>query len=224
MRSIQQDSILCSNELNKKVSHRPPTVSDFDLVRMPFIHKRTLQPWSVHRSLTTRKYIATVVQSTEESLSSTGSNSNKVKHIQCPFVTERDARKFCTAYSPPQLVTTDSNNCMLCRITTTQPKRHCRNCGANICEGCTQRWGRCMVPKTYLSIQQQSSSTVRVCKSCDWFSNAFCMALLQGRFEDSLQLYERVSCKKRRKGQKYNVYGSQSESCLTIPVVRLAHF
>jgi hypothetical protein len=33
---------------------------------------------------------------------------------------------------------------------------------------------------------------VRVCKSCDWLSNAFCMALIQGRYQDALILHDTV--------------------------------
>ena len=44
-----------------------------------------------------------------------------------------------------------------------------------------------MVPRTYLST---TSLTVRVCSSCDWLSNAFCIALLQGRADDAKLLYD----------------------------------
>jgi len=176
---------------------RPRVVSDFDMSRMPVIHKRTLYPWSVHRSLTNGKFIATVARATSASSTSTGS-SFKLKHVQFPFPTEREARKFCKAYSPPKLVTHAGNACMLCQntlpsMTTTQQqnlcRRHCRNCGAVICERCTHRWGLRMVPKTYVP---QIATTVRVCKSCDWLSNAFCMALLQGRYQDAQLLLESV--------------------------------
>lgn len=31
--------------------------------------------------------------------------------------------------------------------------------------------------------------TARVCRTCDWLSNAFCMALIQGKYDDALALY-----------------------------------
>jgi len=177
---------------------RPRTVSDFDMSRMPVIHKRTLHPWSVHRSLTTGKYIATLVRKQENAASS--SQTSKVKHVQFPFRGEREARKFCKAYSPPKLVVADTvPACMLCQArfshtqqqqSSAQQRRHCRNCGIVLCDRCTHRWGLRMVPKTYVP---QAAMTVRVCKSCDWLSNAFCMALLQGRYQDALQLYDTVS-------------------------------
>jgi hypothetical protein len=45
-----------------------------------------------------------------------------------------------------------------------------------------------MIPKTYINSAQ--SLTVRVCKTCDWFSNAFCIALLQGKVEEAQQIFE----------------------------------
>jgi hypothetical protein len=108
--------------------------------------------------------------------------------LQMPFKTEREARKFCKAYSPPKLLT-GVYTCYLCSATASAT-RNCRNCGAVICERCSRRWGLRMVPKTYYATP--NALTVRVCKSCDWLSNAFCMALLQGRFHDAVFLYNTV--------------------------------
>eukprot|EP00539_Tryblionella_compressa_P012645 CAMPEP_0178826392 /NCGR_PEP_ID=MMETSP0746-20121128/6725_1 /TAXON_ID=913974 /ORGANISM="Nitzschia punctata, Strain CCMP561" /LENGTH=290 /DNA_ID=CAMNT_0020488209 /DNA_START=134 /DNA_END=1007 /DNA_ORIENTATION=+ len=63
---------------------------------------------------------------------------------------------------------------------------HCKNCGAQICDKCSRRWGIRMLPKTYVS---GNSLTVRVCKACDWLSNAFCMALLQGQYDNALLIH-----------------------------------
>ena len=46
-----------------------------------------------------------------------------------------------------------------------------------------------MIPKTYVH-PAYHAQTVRVCKSCDWLSNAFCLALLQGRFQDAVKIVE----------------------------------
>lgn len=175
---------------------RPRVVSDFDMSRIPVIHRRILHPWSVHRSLATGKYIATVARYTTTNVDLNYSPTLKLKHTQHPFPTDREARRFCKAFSPPKLVTGVVDGCQLCHVNPTSyssssaPRRHCRNCGAVICERCTQRWGVHMVPKTY--VPQKMASTVRVCKSCHWLSNAFCMALLQARYQDALRLYETV--------------------------------
>ena len=40
-----------------------------------------------------------------------------------------------------------------------------------------------MLPRTFLGVKAGTTAlTIRVCKSCDWLSNAFCLALLQGDF------------------------------------------
>lgn len=65
---------------------------------------------------------------------------------------------------------------------------HCKNCGSQICDKCSRRWSIRMIPKTYVSTV--SSLTVRVCRSCDWLSNSFCMALLLGRSNDASALYD----------------------------------
>jgi hypothetical protein len=36
-----------------------------------------------------------------------------------------------------------------------------------------------------------ASPTVRACKSCDWLSNAFCMALLQGQHNNAVLIHEK---------------------------------
>jgi len=162
----------------KMSPNRPRAISDFDIRKMTeqSIVRRTLQQWSVHHSLTTSNWIATISRPTEQ-------GSEKLRYIQFPFTTEKEARKFCKSYAPPQVCKTAS--CTVCQ----NPKaRHCRNCGMGVCDRCSTRWGRQMVPKTYMS--SQSTLTVTVCKSCDWLSNAFCMALLQGRFDDALAIHE----------------------------------
>jgi hypothetical protein len=48
-----------------------------------------------------------------------------------------------------------------------------------------------MLPKTYLNRDAMTTAlTVRVCKSCDWLSNAFCMALLQGQKDNAIRIHE----------------------------------
>jgi hypothetical protein len=162
-------------------SPRPRTRSDFDLAFMPIdrIFKRTLMPWSVHHSIATGKWIATITRSEPTSV-------DKIRRMQFSFTSEREARKFCKSYTPPKLC--NASTCLLCHKAP-PTLRHCRNCGATACDACSTRWGAKMVPKTYAI---SAAMTQRVCCSCDWLGNAFCMALLQGRYQDALALYETV--------------------------------
>ncbi|GAX16981.1 hypothetical protein FisN_5Hh360 [Fistulifera solaris] len=154
--------------------------SDFDLSLMHRykIIKRTLAQWSVHRSLTTQNWIATISRPDQQ-------NPEKIRHIQFPFATEKEARTFCKSYAPPKM--SSSTVCEICATHPNPTVRHCRNCGASVCDKCSVRWGARMVPKTYSS---SAALTQRVCKSCDWLSNAFCMSLLKGRFAEAQTLFQ----------------------------------
>ena len=164
--------------LPRPVSRR----SGFDLAFIPRnrIVKRTLMPWSVHHSLATGKWIATVTLTDH-------SSHDKLRRIQFSFVSEREAKRFCKSYAPPRF--SSSTVCGSCQKTCAI--RNCRNCGVTVCDKCSTRWGMKMLPKTYL--QGSLATTQRVCISCDWLSNAFCMSLLQGRHQDAFTLYETVS-------------------------------
>jgi hypothetical protein len=164
---------------SRRRSPSPPAdYGSFHLSLLPHdrILKRTLMPWSAHHSVTTDKWIATIPRREPNSQS---------RHIQLHFRTEREAREFCKSYSPPKPHA--GTTCLLCQHPKTV--KHCRNCGASICDRCSTKWGAKMVPKTYSA---SSALFVTVCRSCDWLSNAFCMALLQGRFHDALTLYKTV--------------------------------
>jgi hypothetical protein len=178
-------------------------LSSFDVSLIPKekIHKRELHPWSVHYSMATASWIATIARGADNSsnMSSTGDDNNK-RCTSFQFPTEREARKFAKVYSPPKMCT-GATKCVCCSIEFTDPSLsadnvkqkecrsyNCRNCGAQICEKCSHRWGIRMLPKTYIS--GAVSSTVRVCKSCDWLSNAFCMSLLQGQYDNALLIHE----------------------------------
>jgi FYVE zinc finger len=159
-------------------------VSDFDWSRLPVLHRRTPHPWSVHCSDAAR-FVATICRVTDV-------YGKSVRHMQFQFPTERAAQKFAKAYSPPKLVGSRCYGCA--RQDSNAPPRHCRNCGVAVCEACSRRWAISMVPKTFVynANNYPASLTVRVCKSCDWLSNAFCMALLQGRAADVYKLYDMV--------------------------------
>ena len=162
----------------------PSPTSGFHISLIPNdrIFKRSLMPWSVHHSGVTKKWIATITRPDSN-------NADNIRRIQFPFRSEREARKFCKAYAPPRIMSGT-----VCQLCLKAPKknaliRNCRNCGVCVCDACSTRWGSSMVPKTYAN---RTAQTLRVCTSCDWLSNAFCMALLQGRHQDVLRLYETV--------------------------------
>ena len=158
------------------------TQSDFDLslLHRHKIVKRTLVPWSVHRSPTTQNWIATITRPDQQ-------NPEKIRPIQFPFASEKEARTFCKSYAPPKM--SQSKLCEICDGNPSPTVRHCRNCGVSVCDKCSVRWGGRMVPKTYSS---SAALTQRVCRSCDWLSNAFCMTLLKGRFADAKILFQTV--------------------------------
>jgi len=169
----------------------PRRVSCFDVSLMPTdsIRKRELHAFSVHYSVATSKWIATLARPSGDS---SHQSDEKRRCVSFPFTTEGAAQKFAKAYSPPKMMT-GAIRCICCSTPFNgEPKCrafNCRNCGSQICDKCSTRWGIRMVPKTYLPYQN-SAMTVRVCKSCDWLSNAFCMALLRGNYRDAVRLHE----------------------------------
>jgi hypothetical protein len=162
-----------------------PTTSSFDVSLMPRnIHRRTLHSSSVHFSTLTGRWIATLAKVVE------GEPSQGQRCIQTCFRSEKEAKHFARAFSPPKMMSPPSTACILCSCpfnNRTKP-HNCRNCGGTVCEKCSTRWGIRQIPKTY--VLNSHALTVRVCKSCDWLSNAFCMALLQGKYEDAVTVYD----------------------------------
>mmetsp|Transcript_7541 Transcript_7541/g.9850 ORF Transcript_7541/g.9850 Transcript_7541/m.9850 type:complete len:447 (-) Transcript_7541:370-1710(-) len=159
--------------------------ADFSLSSMPRdkIAKRTLYPWSVHHSVATSNWISTI---SRPIVSENVIQTNKLRYVQFVFKTEREARKFCKSYAPPKMTAVSDGKCHLCGKRGCF--RHCKNCGVCCCEQDLTRWSTRMIPKTYLTVE--SGKVVRVCKTCDWMSNSFCMSLLQGRHDDALELFE----------------------------------
>lgn len=163
-------------------------VSCFDVSLMPTesIHKRELHSFSIHYSVATAKWIATLTRAHDGNLPRP---YDKPRCVSFSFEKEREARIFAKAYTPPKMMA-DSTHCVSCSVQFTAKCRssNCRNCGVQVCDKCSTRWGIRMLPKTYLGSSHQSL-TVRVCKSCDWLSNAFCMALLQGKYDQALKFH-----------------------------------
>ena len=172
------------SDISDEAMPRGRRVSCFDVSLMPAdtIHKRELHAFSVHYSIATSKWIATLPRPDYRP------GEDKRRCASFPFTTEREARKFGKAYAPPKMMP-NRDNCVSCSVTFDPKCRayHCRNCGALVCDKCSTRWGIRMMPKTYLG-NPNGALTVRVCKSCDWLSNAFCMALLKGSYEDATRL------------------------------------
>jgi hypothetical protein len=170
-------------------------VSCFDATRMPVdsIRKRELHAFSVHYSVATSKWIATLARARPDSehCSSHSNSDEKRRCVSFPFTTEREARKFAKVYSPPKRQT-NATACVRCNIPFSDEAKcrafNCRNCGSQVCDKCSTRWGIRMIPKTYLN-NPNSAMTVRSCKSCDWLSNAFCMALLRGSYHDASRFH-----------------------------------
>lgn len=180
--SSSQEGNACDQNMPRKTGQ----VSCFDAALMPVdsIRKRELHAFSVHYSVATSKWIATLARphdNTEE----------KSRCVSFSFATEREARKFAKVYSPPKMMT-DGIRCICCCAPFSDVSKcrpfNCRNCGSQVCDKCSTRWGTRMIPKTYLA-NAHAAMTVRVCKSCDWLSNAFCLALLRGSLEDALRFH-----------------------------------
>jgi hypothetical protein len=181
--------------------------SEFDVSLMPQdrIVKRTLYPWSVHHSGETNTWIATISRpdplvnySLRPSDGQLPSSQPKLKYLQFSLPVEKEAKKLCRSYAPPKLeVLSCTSRCQHCTASLSVPagstrvKNHnCVNCGVLLCDKktCMATWAPKMVPKTYLGAAY-SCTFIRVCPSCDWLSNAFCLALLQGRYEDAMALH-----------------------------------
>jgi len=165
-------------------SPRRPRVSTFDISHLAgkSIRKRDLHTFSVHFNVPTSNWVTRISYSVDDT---------KRKCLSFSFPTENDARLFGKAYSPPKKVT-GSQTCGGCPIkfTSKVASSHCVNCGVQMCGNCSTRWGVGMIPKTYVFGKKYApSSTVRVCKSCDWLSNAFCMALLQGQHNNAVLIH-----------------------------------
>lgn len=192
------------NRMVRSSHSSAPSTFSVDLMPTRY-HKRILHEWSVHQSSSSNTTATTTTDGTATrdagrrfvATLALPNTHTDTKHTQFFFETDRQARKFCQAFSPPKLQT--SAECMVCcSLDVNNDNARCRsqytcvNCGAHICEACTRRWSVNMVPRTYVQMGHQHSTYIRTCKACDWLSNAFCMALLQGRREDVKILYETV--------------------------------
>ena len=185
--SVEEISSVHSTDSGVEVRNSPRRgrLSSFDisLLARKSIRKRELHEFSVHYSVSTSSWVTRIVSYSTE--------GNERKCLSFSFATEADGRKFGKAYSPPKAMT-GSLRCVCCskKCGTKAGLSNCKNCGVQMCDTCSRRWGVGMVPKTYLGGQRNAlTSTVKVCKSCDWLSNAFCMALLQGQHNNAVLIH-----------------------------------
>jgi hypothetical protein len=163
-----------------------PVSKRFDVACMPQgIQPRKLEQYSVHHNTVTRLWIVTMARS--ERTEPSGLNVKKTMSFK--FSSENEAKKFAKACAPPKmLIATDT--CQICSSTFNARLRPCwcRNCGHPICDKCSTRWAIRMFPITYVS---QQSLTARVCTSCDWLKNSFCIILLTGgSLQDAKTLFD----------------------------------
>mmetsp|Transcript_33589 Transcript_33589/g.79208 ORF Transcript_33589/g.79208 Transcript_33589/m.79208 type:complete len:385 (+) Transcript_33589:122-1276(+) len=166
--------------------HGRQRLSSFDisLLSNQSIRKRELYEFSVHYSVSSSSWVARIT-------TSCNSEESGRRCLSFSFATENEGRKFAKAYSPPKMVT-NLLRCFCCsaKFGNKRAPFSCKNCGVQTCESCSRRWGVRMIPKTYLGgSMNATSTTVRVCKSCDWLSNAFCMALLQGQHNNAVLIH-----------------------------------
>lgn len=79
-------------------------------------------------------------------------------------------------------------SCHICKSKFAMLRRacHCRNCGVCICKDCAVQWPSRMIPDTY---NTKKENVVNVCKSCNWLSNSFRLALLHGDHDRAVSLH-----------------------------------
>lgn len=120
---------------------------------------------------------------------------SRQKCLSFSFDSEREAKKFAKAFTPPKMISVPADStsprCFVCKSCFEKKKSsprykylNCRNCGVPICKACSMTWSPRMIPKTFTLGESVTHVQVRVCRPCDWLSNAFCIALLKGRLDD----------------------------------------
>lgn len=165
-------------------SSSSPSRFDVETMETMSIRPRTLNQYSVHFSPQSQSWVATITRNYD------GSRPGDAKRcVHFCFRTEKDAKRFARAYTPPKMLPV-TRACQVCKIPFNNRSRpsSCRNCGVCICDRCSARWATAMLPRTFIT--SPHSLTVRVCKNCDWLSNAFCMSLLHGKLEAAQRLHQ----------------------------------
>lgn len=153
------------------------------------IRPRTLLPWSVIFSPSSRMWVATL-QTNQKALD--GNNvaeaSRSLRAFSLP--TEKQAICLAKSWTPPRMLPfSEAKECHIGQTKFALLRRpcHCKNCGVVVCRDCTVQWPSKMLPDTY---NRKDAGSLNVCKSCDWLSNAFRLALLEGNFDQAVALFE----------------------------------
>jgi len=149
---------------------------------------RTLLPWSVIYSESTKSWVATV-NTNQKALEANNvqESSKSLRAFSVP--TQQQAVSLAKAWAPPQMHPFASNaTCIICDAPFTVFRRacHCRNCGVCICGNCSIQWPAKMLPVTY---NIKNETTVTICKACDWLCSEFRLSLLDGDHDKAMALY-----------------------------------
>ena len=109
-------------------THEGAVSHHFELEYMPVdkIKRRVLHPSSVHYSLPSHCWIATIYRLPD----SHSSEQHRARYSQFEFALEADAKQFAKAYSPPKMDELN-DNCFICKDVFNAKLRalNCRNCG-----------------------------------------------------------------------------------------------
>lgn len=150
------------------------------------IRTRHLLTASVYHNRQTDIWITTINMSQKEAVT----KSNAAKYLKAfSFPTEHEARESAYANAPAQMIPFDeSPHCFTCdaRFSIFRRASHCRNCGVCICNSCSNNWNKVCIPETY---NIKNESTVKVCRSCNTLSRMFRSALLDGKYENAITIY-----------------------------------
>jgi hypothetical protein len=145
------------------------------------LHKRNLVTSYIGRNKETNLWTVTI-EATKDS-----------KYTLFTFPTEEEAKEAAYAYSPPKMMSFESNPvCHLCDSkfqSLVRRPSNCRNCGVCICNTCSVDWKKSMLPDTYLAKNNTKKNVVSVCKTCDYLATEFRCALLDGRYKHALKVY-----------------------------------
>lgn len=151
------------------------------------IHPRVLLSATVYRNAATGLWISTINTNQKGVATNPKLASKYLKAFSFP--SEQEAREAAIANAPPKMMLfEESPNCFVCKgkFAVFRRARHCRNCGACVCGGCTTTWSSRMLPETY---NLKNESIVNVCKSCSYLADSFRKALLKGDLNEAVELY-----------------------------------
>lgn len=161
-----------------------PKSIDADFYPLPpglRLHTRNLLTAHVNHNVATGLWITTI---------NTSQNARCSKYLKAfSFKTEHEARETAYVNAPPMLLPFDKNShCFICesKFTVIRRAAHCRNCGMCVCNSCSTRWSKHMIPETY---NTKNQSSVKTCNTCNYLTTAFRHAILNGNFELAQRVY-----------------------------------